>query len=152
MANVNQQFLEEYKYLDKVCKEIFNSDKGITNYIDYMKSVPYEQSRNIADWESDLKMLISLRHIRNQLTHDVGTLSEQLCDKKDIAWLENFHSRIISSKDPISLLRKSKSRKSSYSRQSTNPSSNNTIGCIGAIAFSLGCIILFIVAFFMGRS
>lgn len=33
MTNLNNDFMESYKHLDKICKEIFNSEKGVTTYI-----------------------------------------------------------------------------------------------------------------------
>ena len=39
MTNLNNDFMESYKHLDKICKEIFNSEKGVTTYIDTMKDV-----------------------------------------------------------------------------------------------------------------
>ena len=39
MTNLNNDFMESYKHLDKICKEIFNSEKGVTTYIDTMKEV-----------------------------------------------------------------------------------------------------------------
>ena len=35
---LNNEFIEEYKRLDRLCRGIYNSDKGITNYIDDMRS------------------------------------------------------------------------------------------------------------------
>ena len=33
MANLNNDFMEYYKHLDKICREIFNSEKGVAIYI-----------------------------------------------------------------------------------------------------------------------
>ena len=33
MANLNNDFTEYYKHLDKICREIFNSEKGVATYI-----------------------------------------------------------------------------------------------------------------------
>ena len=33
MANLNNDFMEYYKHLDKICREIFNSEKGVATYI-----------------------------------------------------------------------------------------------------------------------
>ncbi len=152
MAKINQEFLEEYKHLDKLCKEAFESDKGVTNYIDYMKSVPYENSRKILGWESDLKRLISLRHIRNKLAHDVGTLDEAMVTRGDIDWLEEFYERIMASDDPISKLRKTRKSVKTSAAKDADESSKKNIGCIGAIIFFIGIIIMFAVAVFSSRA
>lgn len=39
MSKLNDAFMESYKHLDKICREIFNSDKGITTYIDTMQEI-----------------------------------------------------------------------------------------------------------------
>ena len=152
MANLNQQFLEEYKHLDKLCKEAFDSDKGVTSYIDYMKAAPFEKSRKVSGWDSDLKMLITLRHARNKLAHDVGTLDEALVSRNDIEWLNEFYERIMASSDPLSLLRRAgKSAKLSRSKISDERGSVN-VGCIGALIFFIGIVILFAVAFFSSKA
>lgn len=39
MPNLNNDFMESYKYLVKICKEIFDSEKGVTIYRDTMKRI-----------------------------------------------------------------------------------------------------------------
>ena len=152
LANINQQFLEEYKYLDKLCKEAFDSDKGVTSYIDYMRAAPYEKSRKVSGWDSDLKMLITLRHARNKLAHEVGTLDEALVTREDIEWLGNFYERIMSGSDPISKLQKTRKAKISSKKQGSDDDTKKNIGCIGAIIFFIGIIIMFAVAIFSSKA
>ena len=149
MANINQQFLEEYKHLDKLCKEVLDSDKGVTSYIDYMKSVPYEKRSKIASWESDLKMLITLRHARNKLAHDVGTLDEALVTRDDIEWIEEFYERIMDLRDPISKLTRTKK---SIKTSDSDDDGKKSIGCIGAVIFFIGIAIMFAVAIFSSKA
>lgn len=106
MSNLNNDFLEEYKQLDKLCREIYSSEKGVTSYLDEMKSVPESEWRGIPNWNSDLRRLSTLRHLRNCLTHEVGTLNEYICMKEDVDWLKEFYNRIFILNDPLSLLRK----------------------------------------------
>ena len=103
MRNINQQFLEEYKRVDKLCQEVLCADKGITAYIEEMRD---SVGGIIPGWAEDLKMLKELRHIRNMLSHDVGTFDQNVCDIDDIEWLENFHNRLMHGDDPLGRLAK----------------------------------------------
>lgn len=152
MANINQQFLEAYKHLDKLCKEALDSDKGVTSYIDYMKATLYEKSRKISDWDSDLKMLVTLRHARNKLAHDVGTLDSALVTREDIDWLEEFYERIMGGDDPISKLKTTRKAKVSSKKPGGGQDTSKNVGCIGAIIFFIGIIIMFAVAVFSSKA
>ena len=57
MENLNRQFFDEYTKLDNLCRQMFNSEKGVTSYIEAMESTPAAKSRNVPEWGSDLKML-----------------------------------------------------------------------------------------------
>lgn len=104
MSNLNNAFLEEFKRLDKLCREMYDTEKGVTSYIDDMKLTPEYKSRYIPDWNNDLRKLKSLRHIRNQLSHEVGTLDMDMCEQDDIVWLRDFYKRILNGTDPLSIL------------------------------------------------
>ena len=103
MEELNIHFLEEYKRLDKLCKDAYGAEKGVSTYIDQMKAIGRS---NQDDWSSVLRRLIDLRHIRNQLTHDVGPMDYALCTDDDVEWLSDFHHRIMTQTDPLSLHRK----------------------------------------------
>ncbi|MBR5473281.1 MAG: hypothetical protein IKU82_04760 [Clostridia bacterium] len=105
MDNINNAFLEEFKKLDKLCREMYASEKGVTSYIDDMKLIPEHKVYCIVDWNSDLKKLINLRHIRNQLSHEVGTFDIDMCEPGDVVWLKEFYNRILNGTDPLSLFR-----------------------------------------------
>lgn len=122
---MNEIFLEEYKRLDKLCREIYQSEKGITSYIDDMKSVSAHKSIYVPNWNPDLKNLIKLRHIRNQLTHEVGTLNVSMCTQSDIDWLKEFYNRILNTKDPLSLLTKQINHKRNLSAEREAPTSKH---------------------------
>lgn len=108
MYNLDYLFLEEYKRLDKLCREMYLSEKGVTSYINDMKSISSSQSGCVQNWDADFKKLIELRHIRTQLAHDVGTLNSNICSKADVLWLQEFYNRIMSQTDPLSLCNKNK--------------------------------------------
>ena len=88
MTNLNNDFMESYKHLDKICKEIFNSEKGVTTYIDTMKEVN-DGNRYVPLWNKTLYKLKHYRHIRNNYVHEVGTSQYDICTRDDIEWLNN---------------------------------------------------------------
>ena len=96
-------FFEEYKSLDNLCKDILESEKGVSEYIERMEKE--ERGRMIvADWDRDYKKLKSMRYIRNKLAHDDGAYESDLCTDKDIAWVSDFQTRIMSEEDPLTVL------------------------------------------------
>lgn len=38
MTQLNDEFMEAYKQLDKICKEMYENEKGVTTYIDEMEN------------------------------------------------------------------------------------------------------------------
>lgn len=104
MKNYNRVFFDEYTKLDDLCRQMFNSSKGITQYIESMESTAYKKRCNIPDWESDLKMLKQYRHIRNNLAHTPGEFHRDICVQYDITWIQMFYDRIVKRKDPLALL------------------------------------------------
>lgn len=104
-VKLNTDFLEEYKRLDKLCRDIYRSSRGISNYIDEMSRISTFTTKSIPNWSADLQQLITLRHIRNQLSHDVGTMDVAMCSLDDIDWLKEFHHRILSQEDPLTRYR-----------------------------------------------
>lgn len=78
MNTINYLFFEEYKRLSILCNDIYNSQTGLTDYINDLKSISSSLSPQYA---SDLKMLIHLRSIRNQLAHQEGALRTPLRTK-----------------------------------------------------------------------
>lgn len=104
MNQLNHIFFEEYKSLDELCRQIYGSQPGITHYIDDMKGVPERNYRHIPNWKADLKQLIRIRHIRNDLAHRQGAFDEEICTQEDIEWSQEFHERILKRSDPLALL------------------------------------------------
>lgn len=104
MYNLNLSFFEEFKHLDKLCGEIYNTNNGITHYIEDMKAKGTYSYGHIPGWESDLKHLIQYRHIRNHMAHSEGAFEIQNCTQKDIDWIRNFYERIMNQSDPLGML------------------------------------------------
>lgn len=152
-------FIDSYKSLEKLCGEIYGNNHGVSAYIDNMIASP-NGSYYVSGWDEDLKQLKHYRWLRNQIVHEPGCSEENMCEPGDIQWLNNFHSRIMSQSDPLTLYRKAKNAqtisksKQSYSSNSTaytysqrKKPSSKPIGCftylIGALLLTVVAIIIF---------
>lgn len=102
------EFQEEYKRLDRLCKDYLRSAEGVSEYIRQMESTDYRQRFYVRTWEEDYKQLKHVRWVRNQLAHEVGTSNSGVCTEEDLIWIENFYSRIINGNDPFSIIVKAK--------------------------------------------
>ena len=51
MSQINDEFMEAYKRIDKFCKDAFGTEKGVTSYIDEMRENPnnFDCSNSISD-------------------------------------------------------------------------------------------------------
>ena len=105
MDSLNMQFLKSYIVLDSLLKDMYQSKNGVTEYINDMIEIE-NGSAFVYDWDSNLKQLKHLRHIRNRLCHETGSFGEDLCSESDIRWLNNFRENLINQTDPLSLYEK----------------------------------------------
>ncbi len=96
-------FFEEYKSLDNLCRDILESEKGVSEYIERMENDDRGRML-VVDWDKDYKKLKSLRYIRNRLAHEDGAYEKDLCSVKDIAWISDFIARIMDETDPLTVL------------------------------------------------
>ena len=119
MNNLNLIFLEEYKQLDKLCGELYDGQPGVTSYINEMKSMNWNDAREISNWKSDLSNLIRLRHIRNHLAHTEGAFDEKLCTSDDVNWVKDFRNRILKQTDPLAMLLKHSKKITRYENESS---------------------------------
>lgn len=118
MDHLNYVFFEEYKHLNKLCSELYKDQAGVTCYIEHMKRIPWSEYLSIPNWQTDLKELIRLRHIRNYLAHTEGAFEETICTQNDINWLQNFYNRILNQSDPIGMLYQISEAKKQTAQQS----------------------------------
>ncbi len=103
MNDIILEFLEAYKSLDELCKQILASNRGISEYIDAMNT-EQRGKRVIASWEKDYAQLKQLRWKRNRLVHEINSFEDNVVGIEDVEWLKNFRTRIIERTDPFSLL------------------------------------------------
>lgn len=97
MSVLEMEFLDEYKSVDKICKDMYSSKNGVTAYIECMESTNYMIQSKIPLWNQDYRSLKRMRRIRNQIAHE----SNSECTENDLLWLSDFHSRLINCQDPL---------------------------------------------------
>ncbi len=96
-------FFDEYKSLDRLCKDILESENGVTEYIERMERE--ERGKMIvADWERDYKKLKSMRYLRNRIAHEDGINESDVCSPSDTSWVMQFQDRIMAEEDPLTVL------------------------------------------------
>lgn len=98
MDAVQIELLEEYKYVDSICRDILSAEKGVTAYIEQMEATPPAIWCKIAGWDDDYRKLKHIRWLRNQIVHDTGYVQ---CTPSDVAWLKAFHNRLLTQHDPL---------------------------------------------------
>lgn len=107
-------FFNTYKKLDNLIKESFQSETGISFYIEQMEMLR-EYSNYIPGWDDDYYTLKRYRHIRNLIAHEDNADEGSLCTMQDEEWLEYFCTRIMAEDDPLTRYnRGSKGKKQSF--------------------------------------
>lgn len=143
MDNLILEFLEAYKSLDELCRQILSSDRGVSSYIDEMDNEKRGAMR-VECWTKDYKQLKHMRWIRNKLVHEIHSFQEDLVKNEDIKWLLAFRSRIMKSNDPLSLLYQSKRAAKKTGEQKKSGSHYNR-NLVAGVAIFLGiCLLLFV--------
>lgn len=102
MIELNVKFLELYKSIDRICKDMFSSSEGISTYIIKMEETPLLNRKKVQAWDDDYKQLKHYRYMRNQLAHDLP-IDSDFCAQEDIDWLEYFYNDLLSCNDPIAI-------------------------------------------------
>lgn len=113
-------FIEEYKRLDNLCKDLFSSSIGVTEYINCMEQCGHYSSY-VDNWRRDYLDLKHYRYIRNKIVHENGATEAALCTDDDIIWINSFYQRILNQTDPLSLYQKVKDN---YGKKSSKASDN----------------------------
>ena len=116
MRDLNINFLEEYKSVDNICKDIFGTRDGISEYIRIMENTHWQDYKCVSTWQSDYSELKHARWVRNQITHENGTMDSNICSQNDFNWIKNFRFRILNSKDPLTLIRLEKEEREKRQR------------------------------------
>ncbi len=105
MGQINIEFFEAFKSLEKICNEMYGQNNSVTQYISDMEKIGRYDADRIPGWNDDLKELKRVRHIRNNMAHEDAYNSEA-CNKEDIEFLKPFRERIFKTEDPLALKHK----------------------------------------------
>ena len=105
MRDLNIDFLDLYKRVDRFIRDAYASSEGVSEYLRQMEQNGFKGRRLVPTWATDYNRLKRLRWIRNQLSHEVGYDSD-ICGEADYLWLEEFRGRLYAADDPMSVLRK----------------------------------------------
>ncbi|MDE6764583.1 MAG: hypothetical protein K2J73_13025 [Oscillospiraceae bacterium] len=117
MLAIEERLFDEYKRVDKLCREIFSSQSGVTQYITKMEERASYGRSVIPSWNDDYYTLKRVRWLRNKIAHESGATE---CNENDAAWLEDFHRRLLERQDSLALLREVDRRRSSFPHQHKN--------------------------------
>ena len=98
MNSIDVEFLEEYKFVDAICRDMLHEEKGVSAYIEQMKLTPMSVRLKIFGWENDYKTLNHFRWVRNKIVHDTGFAE---CTLSDVESLKRFHNRLLTQQDPL---------------------------------------------------
>lgn len=120
MTKLEIDFFEEYRAVDIICKDMFQTEKGVTEYIAQMERYDSQGFHQIDNWNAKYKMLKHLRWLRNQIAHEAGAPE---LEQNDLIELQRFHKQLLKQMDPLTVLLKSmRKQKSSKKRTSSQKS------------------------------
>ena len=96
---VNENFLDSYNELDRICSAKFGiATGGVTEYINRLNEAKYALGR-----DKVLPRLVRYRSIRNRFAHEVGALRKlDELSRADVSWLKRFSYTVRHRRDPIS--------------------------------------------------
>jgi len=146
-------FMNTYKRLDKLCRDLLNDERGLSAYIDIIHN--YTDGAYYVDgWIEDLKALKHYRWVRNKIAHEPEVTENDLCDADDEEWLLDFYHRILQQTDPLALYHQAKHPNHSDKMETEHPPSHSygdilcaVIEVCGAIVI-LACFVWFLFYFF----
>ena len=123
MNNIESKYIDLYKSVDSICKDIFRSERifndrgeevfGVSAYVETMESERYSAASRPQEWDVWYKKLKRLRWLRNTIVHDSGT-SE--CDEEDYDDLKRFYNDLMSGNDILARARRVRTAVSSRKR------------------------------------
>ena len=96
MDAIQIELLEEYKYVDAICRDMFGAEKGVSAYIEQLDETPMTVRYWITEWNDEYRQLKHIRWLRNQIAHSTGSVE---CSQADVDWLKGFHNRLLTQQD-----------------------------------------------------
>ena len=102
MTQLDNEFFEEYKHLERLCSDMYSCRDGIRQYLEDMECQFSEGKKTIPHWAQDYRKLRGLRRTRNTLAHNVSEY--QVCTEQDVENVIEFVDRIMQQQDPLAML------------------------------------------------
>ena len=96
MYTIQIELLEEYKYVDNICRDMLGAEKGVSAYIEQLDETPVTVRYWITEWNDEYKQLKHIRWLRNQIAHSTEYVE---CTQSDLDWLKGFHNRLLTQQD-----------------------------------------------------
>ena len=96
MDAIQIELLEEYKYVDAICRDMLGAEKGVTAYIEQLDETPMTVRYWITEWNDEYRQLKHIRWLRNQIAHSTEYVE---CTRSDLDWLKGFHNRLLTQQD-----------------------------------------------------
>ena len=96
MDAIQIELLEEYKYVDAICRDMLGAEKGVSAYIEQLDKTPGTVRYWITEWNDEYRQLKHIRWLRNQIAHSTGSVE---CSQADVDWLKGFHNRLLTQQD-----------------------------------------------------
>lgn len=103
MDAIQIELLEEYKYVDAICRDMLGAEKGVTAYIEQLDETPVTVRYWITEWNDEYRQLKHIRWLRNQIAHSTGYVE---CTQSDLDWLKGFHHRLLTQQDLLAKARR----------------------------------------------
>lgn len=143
MNKLEVNFFDEYKFVDNICRNMFQSNQGVTEYIKQMEAMDAEGSRIVVNWREKYKKLKHLRWLRNKIAHESGAPD---LEENDLIELQNFHNQLLKQMDPLAELWK---KRRVYKRNVVNQEYYEPVDDNSAISvFILICIVIIVIGLF----
>lgn len=102
MTQLDNEFFEEYKHLERLCSDMYSCRDGVGQYLEDMECQFSEGEKAIPHWAQDYRKLRGLRRTRNTLAHNVSEY--QVCTEQDVENVIDFADRIMRQQDPLAML------------------------------------------------
>lgn len=112
-------YLKSYKRLDQLCRDMFRTKDGVTEYINQMDRV-ISRINSKQDWRNFYSRLKYQRRLRNNLVHNTECSD---CTEEDIDEIEYFFDLILKQEDPLACIRRQQTLTRHASIQTSDSSS-----------------------------
>ena len=152
MHQLDNEFFETYKQLDRLCSDMYGCHNGVSQYLKDMENTPYSDRIAVFSWEDTYQLLKHLRWVRNQIAHNPS--QQQICNAQDIQSVHHIYDCILSQQDPLAEVQKYRSAArhdaaKSMQQNSANPEpapAHSALGIITVIVISIAVLAIIVYA------